>query len=397
MKFDRTQLIHRAKVFLYSLIDIEYEQRSMVIEEVIEEVFLPDGYLERFSTFPLEDQSQLKGREDELKNLKTAYDNWKINHAPLLVVSDLGEGASTLMYSSAMLYENLKIVENNTAIHSKEKLIKILKGVFDLEGEYKSISSLKEDLFAQEKEYVLIFENIERMFLREIKGFQLIEEFLLFIHRTKLRVYWIVTINKYSSYYLSNVKLFSANFSSVLKLKPMSSEVLVAELVSRNQGYKLVYLKPNRLTKKLNKTLKKAGPELRQELLKTEYDRSLSLYAKGNISRAIHFAKLSAIRVKDDTVFLKPYQQKAVPVLTLNELFLIEALFQHSRLTIIEFNNILRNTKRETRLAIEKLVEQNLILKYQEDSGRVEYGINIIYLIPLKMLMQDRLNRKFVI
>jgi len=70
---------------------------------------------------------------------------------------------------------------------------------------------------------------------------------------------------------------------------------------------------------------------------------------------------------------------------------------RHSRLTIVEFNNILRNTKRETRLAIEKLLEQQLILVYRETSGRVEYGINSIYLIPLKTLMQDRLNRKYVI
>jgi len=235
------------------------------------------------------------------------------------------------------------------------------------------------------------------MFIREIGGFKLIEEFLLFVHRTKLRVYWVITIHKYSNYFLSNVKLFSANFSSILYLVPIPSEVLIEELINRNEGYSLVYLKPTRLTKKLNKTLKNAAPELRQELLKLEYDNALISYARGNISRAIYFAKLSAIRVKDDTVFLKPYQQKAIPFLTLNEMFLIEALFQHSRLTIIEFNNILRNTKRETRLAIEKLLEQNLILVYREDSGRVEYGINIIYLIPLKLLLQDRLNRKYVI
>lgn len=397
MKFDRKELVHRAKVFLYSLIDIEYEKKTMVIEEVDEEVFLPDGYLERFSTYPVENQTQLKGRDDELKNLKIAYENWKINNAPLLVVSDFGEGSSSLMYSSISLYENVKIIENKSAIHSQEKLLKILKEVFELEGDYKNISALKEDLFAQERNYVIVFENIERMFLREIGGFKLIEEFLLFVHRTKLRVYWVITVKKYSNYFLSNVKLFSSNFSSVLRLSPMSNDVLIEELVSRNEGYKLVYLKPTRLTKKLNKTLKKAAPELRQELLKAEYDRLLTMYAKGNISRAIHFSKLSAIRVKDDTVFLKPYQQKSIPALSLNEMFLIEALLQHSRLTIVEFNNILRNTKRETRLAIEKLLEQQLILVYRETSGRVEYGINIIYLIPLKTLMQDRLNRKYVI
>jgi len=308
----------------------------MVIEEVDEEVFLPDGYLERFSTYPVENQTQLKGRDDELKNLKIAYENCKINNAPLLVVSDFGEGSSSLMYSSISLYENVKIIENKSAIHSQEKLLKILKEVFELEGDYKNISALKEDLFAQERNYVIVFENIERMFLREIGGFKLIEEFLLFVHRTKLRVYWVITVKKYSNYFLSNVKLFSSNFSSVLRLSPMSNDVLIEELVSRNEGYKLVYLKPTRLTKKLNKTLKKAAPELRQELLKAEYDRLLTMYAKGNISRAIHFSKLSAIRVKDDTVFLKPYQQKSIPALSLNEMFLIEALLQHSRLVYLQ-------------------------------------------------------------
>ena len=172
MKFDRKLWLHRTKVFLYSLIDIEYEEKVMIIEEVEEEVYLPDGYLERFSTLPLESQAQLKGRDEELKSLKTAYDNWKINHAPLLVISEFGEGSSSLMYCSSGLYENLKIIENRSAIYSSEKLVKLLVDVFELEGEHKTLSSLKEDIFAKEKNYVIVFENIERMFLREIGGFK---------------------------------------------------------------------------------------------------------------------------------------------------------------------------------------------------------------------------------
>jgi len=397
MKFKRAELLHRAKVFLYSLIDIEYEEKTMLIEEVEEEILLPDGYLERFSIHPLESAAQLKGREEALIPLQTAYDNWKITHTPLLVVGDIGEGTSSLMYSSASIYENLKFVDSNTAIHSEEKLVSLLKKAFDLDQTYPNVNAIKDDLLTKDQNYVVVFENIERMFLREINGFRLIEEFLLFVHRTKLQVYWIVTINKYSNYYLSNVKLFSSNFSSTIRLAPLANELLRKEIIERNEGFKLVYLKPRKLTKKFNKQLKKAEKEERQELLQAEFERLLYLYAKGNISRAISFAKLSAIRVKDDVIYLKPYQQKPIAHLTLNELFLIEALFQHSRLTILEFNRILRNTKRETRLAIEKLLEQNLINIYREDFGRVEYGINLVYLVPLKQMIRERLNRKFMI
>ena len=74
---------------------------------------------------------------------------------------------------------------------------------------------------------------------------------------------------------------------------------------------------------------------------------------------------------------------------------MIEAIFQHSRLTINELNNVLRNSKRETRLAVEQLLEKNLIFTYNEKNGRIEYGVNLFYISELKIVLHERLNRHF--
>lgn len=392
-----TEWIHRAKIFLYSLIDIEYEEKIMLIEEIEEEVALPDDYLERFTRYPLENKEHLKGREEEFENLQRAYENWKISNNPLLIIGETGEGTSSLMYASSSLYPHVKIIENSAAIHSEKRLLYLLKKAFRLEEEYKSINEIRDYILSSDENHVVIFENIERMFIRKISGFSLIEEFLLFLHKTKSKVYWIVTVNKYSNYYLSSVKLFAANFTSIIQLKALPDVVLKEEIMKRNDGFSQVYLKPSRITKKFNKKLKTVDKEQRQKLLQEEFEKRLFLYSKGNISRAILFARLSSYKVKENVIYLKPYEQKPIAKLTLNELFLIEAIFQHSRLTINEFNNVLRNSKRESRLAIEQLLEKKLINAYKEKSGRVEYGINLVYSVSLKVLLRERLNRNFKI
>lgn len=386
---------YKAKVFAYSLVDIIYEEKTMIIEEAQEEVSLPEDYLARFSLESLENTDLLLGREEELKNLKTAYENWRITHNPVLVVGEAGEGTSSLLNASSKEYSNVRNVKNQSAIHSQKRLIFLLKNVFKMEEEVKTLNEIRDFILESDQNYQVVFENIERMFIRKIGGFSLIESFLLFLHQTKGKVYWVVSINKYSNYYLNSVKLFSSNFPSIIHLKGMEEEFLNQEIIRRNEGFNLVFLKPRKITKKFNKLLKTTEQEARQELLKTEFEKRMVSFAKGNISRAILYAKNSAFKAKENTIYIKPYEAKSVPELSLNELFLIEAIFQHSRLTINELNNVLRNSKRETRLAVEQLLEKNLIFTYSEKSGRIEYGMNLLYVNELKIILHERLNRHF--
>ena len=387
--------IQNSVSFLYKLFDIEEKKEVSIIEEAEEKIQLPDEYLERFTLYALQNKDFLKSREEELKSLELAYENWKIVNSPLLVVNDPGEGGTSLLHASTYIYPTAKILETNQAIDSYKKLISILTNILRIDEEFKSLKDLEKYIQSSDDNHVVILENIERLFIRRIRGFDLLEDFLLFLHATKSKIYWIISINKYSFYYLNRVKYFSSHFPSIIHLKPISKQQLKEEILNRNNGYNLVFLKPNKITKKFEKQLKKATKEERQVLLENLFFKRLFSFAKGNISKAILYARNSAYNVKEKAVFIKPIEIKVLEELSLNELFILEAIFQHRSLSIKELNIVLRNSDRQSRLSIEKLLEKQLIRHTTTVNGKIEYRVNLMFLDILKDLLREKLNRNF--
>lgn len=382
------------KNIVYKLFDIDTEDETSLIEEAEEKNKLPEEYLERFTLYELQNKDSLRGRENGLLSLERAYENWNIVKSPLLVVTNPGEGATSLLHASTYIYPSAKILESHEAIDTYQKLIAHLKKVLQIDEEFRNLKELKDHIVAQEEEQIIVLENIERLFIRKINGFNLLEDFLLFLHATKKYVYWIISINKYSFYYLNRVKYFSSHFPYVITLNPIANEELRADILARNEGYTLVYLKPSKITKKFENQLKKLSKEKRQEALKEVFFKNLFDFAKGNMSKAILYARDSAFKVKDKTVYIKPYVSKEIENLNLNDLFILEAIFQHRALTIHELNVVLRNSNRQSRLTIEKLLEKNLIRGTINKKGDTEYRINLMYLDELKNRLRERLNRK---
>lgn len=387
--------IQNSVSFLYKLFDIEEKKEVSIIEEAEEKIQLPDEYLERFTLYALQNKDFLKSREEELKSLELAYENWKIVNSPLLVVNDPGEGGTSLLHASTYIYPTAKILETNQAIDSYKKLISILTNILRIDEDFKSLKDLEKYIQSSDENHVVILENIERLFIRRIRGFDLLEDFLLFLHATKSKIYWIISINKYSFYYLNRVKYFSSHFPSIIHLKPISKQQLKEEILNRNNGYNLVFLKPNKITKKFEKQLKKATKEERQVLLENLFFKRLFSFAKGNISKAILYARNSAYNVKEKAVFIKPIEIKVLEELSLNELFILEAIFQHRSLSIKELNIVLRNSDRQSRLSIEKLLEKQLIRPTSTVNGKIEYRVNLMFLDILKDLLREKLNRNF--
>ncbi len=381
--------------FLYKLFDIEEKKEVSIIEEAEEKIQLPEEYLERFTLYALQNKDFLKNREGELKSLELAYDNWKIVKSPLLVVNDPGEGGTSLLHASTYIYPSAKILETNQSIDSYKKLISILSNVLQIENEFKSLKDLEKQINLAEENHIVILENIERLFIRRIKGFDLLEDFLLFLHATKSKIYWIISINKYSFYYLNRVKYFSSHFPSIIHIKPISNEKLKEEILNRNNGYQLVFLKPIKISKKVEKQLKKVTKEERQVILENVFFKRLFSFSKGNISKAILYARNSAYNVKDKMVFIKPIEIKVLDDLSLNDLFILEAIFQHRSLSTKELNIVLRNSDRQSRLSIEKLLERQLIRPTSTINGKIEYRVNLMFLDILKDLLRERLNRNF--
>ncbi len=399
MKFDPKKIVSRGKdivndsgKWLVDVLDLKTEKPQSVVETVEERAEIPDSFLQRFSLHPLEEVSQLKGREEELQLMSRAYANWHISRSPLLLVGEFGAGMTSLLNASSKIYPHASIMENKVNIASEQDLVNALKNAMN-QPEANALNDLK-TLPDTEEKRVIIFENIERLFLRKVNGFNLLEDFLLLVHATKKHIFWIITINKYSFYYLNQVLDFGSNFLSVIRLQPVKQENIENIIMGRNAGYNLVFLKPPNLSAMLANNLKSAESENKQRILQSDFFSRLYNFSDGNISRAMLYWKRSLVRVQEKRVYVKAYEPKLVRNLTLEELFVLEAILQHTSLSNAELRTILRNSNKGSKLILEKLLENDLLYaKYYEGGTTPEYQVNLFYLKELKEQIHSRLNR----
>lgn len=383
-------LIKYKDEFLESL-KLNVKKEGHQLEEVVEKTELPGEYARRFTLHPIDDPGQVLAREEELTTLQKAYDNWKITKNCLLIVGESGSGMTSLMNANLKLYEDVKVIENKDNIHSSSKLMDIFKDIFQLE-EVNSIKDIPEKL-DKEVQRVIIFENIERLFLRKVHGFHLLEDFLLLMHATKDFIYWIVTINKFSLYYLDQTYGFSPNFLSIIKLPPFPIDYLKEVILQRNSGYEILYLKPENPSTLLSQRLKQAEKDKKQSILEEAFFTKLYSFSDGNISRSILFWKNSVIRISEKRVYVKAYEPKPIGDLSLDDLFILEAILQHTSLSSKELQQVLRHSSKGSVLSLATLMEKSLIHPKSFNDGHTEYQINLLQLKSLKNLLHSRLNR----
>jgi len=368
------------------------EEEDSTLEEAVEKTEIPESYAQRFTLNPLDDPSQVLGREEELENLQKAYDNWKITRNPLLLVGEMGAGMTSLLNGSTKIYPHATILQNTVNINSSNRLLEVMKDAFGT-PEAKKLTDISEMIDEEEK--VIVFENVERLFLRKVNGFNLLEDFMLLIHATKKKVYWVVTINSYSLYYLNQTQGFSGNFLSIIRMKAFKIEYIQEVIQQRNKGYELIFLKPDTVTTMLQRKLNGVEADKKQEILKESFFKKLYAYSDGNISRSILFWKNSIARVADKRVYVKTFEPKPLGGLSLDELFILEAIMQHRSLSSHELRMVLRNSSKSSKLALEYLMEKGLVHPQNYDIGDPEYQINLNHLKALKNQIHSRLNRNF--
>ena len=387
------QLLQQLKDWVNNIIEPPEFKQETYIEEAETVGEISDSYIERFESHSLQYQEHLKGREDSIELLEKAYQSWKETCNPLLMVSEAGMGMSSLLHSTTKIYDDSAILEDAINFESRKRLISVLQEAIGIEGDFKSLNALGKNI-PDGFNKTIIFENIERLFIRKVNGFNLLDDFILFVHATKSKIYWLLTINRYSYYYLERVKDFSSNFNSILVLKPIDNSYLLEILAQRNEGYSISYLKPKRSNPFANKNL---NAEQKQEVLKNDFFKQLSAFSEGNISRALLYWRKSVQRTQDKNIYMRAYQPKPLTDLNLNEILILEAILQHSSLSNSELRQVFRNSSKGSQLSIEKLMEKDTIIyKNYHNSREPEYQINPLYMPAVKQIIKTRLNRKLV-
>ena len=73
------------------------------------------------------------------------------------------------------------------------------------------------------------------------------------------------------------------------------------------------------------------------------------------------FWRNSIARVDEKRVYVKIYEPKSIGNLSLDELFILEAIMQHRSLSPNELRMVLRNSSKSSKLSLEYLMEKGFV------------------------------------
>ncbi len=197
---------------------------------------LPFVYQRLFRSQALEDLSFYESRNAEVRQLSLAYNNWtKQRFAPSIVVGEKGSGLTTLLHSALREIGSPKPVIH---ISSQERILvpDDITSFFSsqLNTKFKNIEALIKYLNEGPKR-IIVIENLQRMYLRKVGGFDCLSELLQLITITSRNVFWMVSCTLYAWNYLEKTTRLSEHFGYVVKLEEFNSEQILRVINKRHQ------------------------------------------------------------------------------------------------------------------------------------------------------------------
>ncbi|MCF8261812.1 MAG: hypothetical protein K9J12_13620 [Melioribacteraceae bacterium] len=353
---------------------------------------IPFVYRRLFRFEPLEDIRFFIGRQNESEYIREKWDLWKKGkYAVTALIGDNGTGRTSLLnYCKSQIFSSERIIEItlDTTVSDREKLFKSLIKLHP-DKEATTLLELEELILSSDKKVICILENFHNLFLRNVNGFEALEEFLLFIGKTHLKIYWLVTSGIYGWNYLDRVLEVSRSFQYVLHLKNFDSENIRKIILKRHKmsGYTLKYNEPKNITE--NRKYKKlSNEEEKQNYIENYFFEELTENSSGNLTIAILYWLKSIAEIKNEqiTISTAPVPDSSLfQHFTNEELFTFAAFLQHQTLSPEELSFIFNTSIEKSRLILNRLTNRGLLIEMKR-------GYQIHYVIYLQLIKSLKLK-----
>lgn len=329
---------------------------------------LPFIYKKLFSPEPLEDSRLFLDRESEIGTIKEAIQKFIDGHESSVVVTgEPGCGKTSvlwrLMVQTKQDWRYLSYPNKTT----DEKEVALILGKAVLGKRTIDLTSFEKQVLADEAYRFVILDDLQNLFLREIDGFDLLEKLLATIKTTSKKVFWVVSIDRFSWSLLENVIGISDFFVKRIGVANFNRSMLKQALKRRNQisGYNLVFNPKNDLRSNRN------YEHLESEQEKRTYNEDLFFsdlmaYSRGNIRLALILWLNSIVEFRGDKLIVNPlivpgagYLDDLQP----KELFSLAAILDHGFLSAGQHASILNLHEDESIKRLEKLIGKAILEK----------------------------------
>ncbi|UII27238.1 hypothetical protein LVD15_02075 [Fulvivirga maritima] len=346
---------------------------------------LPFVYQRLFKLEPLADINFFEGRAEEMRTLNTAYNNWmKGRFAASVLIGEKGSGATTLLNfylkdlgTSSTVYR----ISPSDTIHNLDELISCFAEAF--KEEFRTEEELITFLNAKKK--IVVLENIQKLYLKKVRGFDTLRKLMEIIAMTNEKVFWVCSCTKYSWNYLDKTINLSDHFSYHISLNDMSDASIISLIDKRHRvsGYNLKYEPSgNELN---NKKFKRLPENEQQQFLRERYFHSLNNIAKSNVSLALVYWLRSTRQIEGNTIFIGSLNENDFSFmkgLSLDKTFALANIILHDGITEEEYSNISHASVSKVRSVLYPLYEDGVLIKEEK-----KYFINpLLYRHTLDLL-----------
>lgn len=331
-------------------------------------------------------------RPEQFERFRKGYELWQNNFPSTFgIVGEKGSGKSIfislLKEEIVNKHDVIDITFEKTLWEPKEIVEHISSGL-KLDG-ISTMEELIEAINRKKKRIVVVLENIQNCYIRNISGFEAIEHLLYLISETNKNILWVVSSTRYGWMFLDKVLNVADYFTHLVQTDTLTADQIEELILKRHtsSGYQLTFIPDEAAKSSRNYRKILDDEEEKQQFLKKRYFEKLSKLSEGNPSIAMIYW-IRSIKEYDETHFyINPFDFgtiNRIGELESAELFALAAFVLHDSLTAEHLSQILHQPLRECRLMTSRLTSMSILLKTDQ-----EYLLNhLIYRQVVRVLKE---------
>lgn len=323
---------------------------------------MPTIYRRLFRFEAVDDPRFLIGRAEELAAIAEARTNWESGRrVAILITGPRGSGKTSLI--NCVLKRHLAGVEIirgdfGERITSVEHLHAHLARLFGVD------SSDELEPFLLERRRIIILEEIERLFLRQIGHYVAVRELQRLMAATCSTTFWILAGNQVAFHFLDPAVQFGNSFSHRINVGNVSRDTLQQAILLRHNlsGLRLEFAERPREETWMSRLQDKLAGQIDAE---TQFFDTLFEESNGVFRTAFEIWLGHLDRVEAGSLYMKvldiPDLEPVMEVLTQEDWFALKAILQHGSLTPEEHAVIFLETTSASRARFDQLLAREII------------------------------------
>ena len=356
---------------------------------------LPLIYKNLYQINPVKDQKLFIGREAELSKLDLAFKAWNSgNYASTVLIGEKWGGLTSLVNHYLDTRKlNIKVIrlKADGKLYEESALLQAFSEALDT-APIQSFEDLEKVIHDWPTRIVIVLEDMQKLFLRTLSGFDTLNKLLKVIVRTNEKAYWLNTCTIYAWDYLKKVISVEDYFAHVIYLDKLTDEQIIEIIKIRNRisGVQIEF-EPREADAQSRKFRQKSKVE-QQEMLARRYFRSLSEFAESNISLALIFWLISTREFNSNKLVIGVFERpdlSFIKVMSMDRLMTIVSLVLHDGLNEVELSMVNHIPLEESQTSLMFLLEDGIVRK-SKDRYQVNPVIyrNVITFLKNKNLLQ---------